>query len=76
MDLAHEEKTMIIVTHQLDFAQAVADRIVFIDQGKILEDSRTEDFFNSPATKRAKEFLDAFKYEKKDSFQYCIEKVF
>ncbi|MCR4741375.1 MAG: amino acid ABC transporter ATP-binding protein [Treponema sp.] len=64
MDLAKEGKTMIIVTHQLDFAKAVADRVIFIDQGKILEDSKPEDFFNWPKSQRAKEFLQAFKFEK------------
>ena len=57
MDLAKEGRTMLIVTHQLEFARAVADRIVFIDQGVIV-----------PKTERAKNFLDAFKFEKRVNY--------
>ena len=65
MDLAKEGRTMLIVTHQMEFARAVADRIVFIDDGVIVEEGKPDDFFNSPKTERAQKFLDAFKFEKR-----------
>lgn len=64
MDLAKEKRTMLIVTHQMEFARAVADRIVFIDDGVIAEESSPEQFFTSPKTERAKQFLHAFSFEK------------
>lgn len=63
MDLAKEKRTMLIVTHQMDFARAVADRIVFIDGGVIIEESSPEQFFTSPKTERAKNFLRAFTFQ-------------
>ena len=68
MDLAKEGRTMLIVTHQLEFARAVADRIIFIDQGVIVEEASPEQFFTAPKTERAKNFLDAFKFEKRVSY--------
>ena len=65
MDLAKEKRTMLIVTHQMEFARAVADRIVFIDDGVIAEESSPEQFFTSPKTDRAKQFLHAFTFEKR-----------
>ncbi|MBP5697539.1 MAG: amino acid ABC transporter ATP-binding protein [Treponema sp.] len=62
MDLAKEGRTMLIVTHQMEFAKAVADRIVFIDDGIIVEENTPEEFFSSPKTERAKKFLEAFKF--------------
>lgn len=64
MDLSKEKRTMLIVTHQMDFARAVADRIIFIDDGVIAEESLPEQFFTSPKTDRAKQFLKAFSFEK------------
>lgn len=64
MDLAKEKRTMLIVTHQMEFARAVADRIIFIDEGVIAEESSPEQFFTSPKTERAKQFLHAFSFEK------------
>lgn len=63
MDLAKEKRTMLIVTHQMDFARAVADRIVFIDGGVIIEESSPEQFFTSPKTERAKNFLRALTFQ-------------
>ncbi len=63
MDLADQGKTMLIVTHQMRFARAVADRIIFVDSGKILEDCDPETFFTNPKTDRAKEFLNNFEFE-------------
>lgn len=62
LDLAKEGRTMIIVTHEMEFAKAVADRIVFMDGGKIIEEGKPEDFFNEPKTDRAKKFLQSFRY--------------
>ncbi len=65
MDLAKEKRTMLIVTHQMEFARAVADRIVFIDGGTIVEEASPEEFFTAPKTERAKKFLEAFTFEKR-----------
>ena len=66
MDLAKEKRTMLIVTHQLEFAKAVADRIVFIDDGLIVEENVPEQFFSTPKTERAKQFLEAFTFERRN----------
>ena len=63
LDLAKQGRTMIIVTHEMQFAKAVADNIVFIDQGKILEEATPEEFFTNPKTERAKQFLNVFAFE-------------
>lgn len=64
LDLAREGKTMIIVTHEMAFARAVADRVVFIDSGAIVEEGTPEEFFDNPKTDRARKFLRTFEYEK------------
>ncbi len=56
-ELAQNGMTMLIVTHEMNFAREVADRIVFMDAGKIIEDAEPEKFFSAPETTRAKEFL-------------------
>ena len=48
---------MVVVTHEMGFARRVADRIVFMDKGEILEEAPSERFFTAPATPRAQEFL-------------------
>ena len=63
MDLANEKKTMLIVTHQMQFARAVADKIVFMDEGEIVEISTPEEFWTNPKTERAKKFLSNFEFE-------------
>ena len=55
--LAKEGMTMVIVTHEMGFARQVSDRIVFMDNGVIVEENDPETFFNSPKTERAREFL-------------------
>jgi glutamate/aspartate transport system ATP-binding protein len=55
--LAGEGMTMIVVTHEMGFARRVADRVVFMDGGSILEDCPTEAFFAAPTTERARQFL-------------------
>ena len=55
--LAHTGITMVIVTHEMKFAEKISDRILFIDHGKIIEDAVPEEFFAKPKSIRAKEFL-------------------
>lgn len=57
-DLAKSGMTMAVVTHEMGFAKEVADRILFLDQGKLAEDSPPEQFFSNPKCDRAKQFLD------------------
>jgi len=56
--LAEEGMTMLCVTHEMGFAREVADRIVFMNEGKIVEQAAPEEFFNHPRTERARVFLD------------------
>ena len=63
-DLAQEGRTMLIVTHELQFARAIADRIIFMDQGVIAEEGTAEEFFNHPKTQRAQEFLNVFDFSR------------
>jgi ABC-type polar amino acid transport system ATPase subunit len=56
--LAEEGMTMLCVTHEMGFAREVADRIVFMNEGKIVEQAAPENFFNHPASERARTFLD------------------
>ena len=62
LDLAAQGRTMIIVTHEMQFARAVADRILFLDGGKMIEDEPPEEFFENPKTERAKQFLNTFTF--------------
>ena len=55
--LAKDGMTMMVVTHEMGFARKVADRVVFMDCGKIIEDAPSQDFFGSPRSDRAQEFL-------------------
>ena len=64
LNLAKQWKTMVIVTHEMSFARAVADRVIFIDQGKIVEEGKPADFFDHPKTKRARDFLETFTFDK------------
>ena len=57
IELAREGMTMLIVTHEMGFAKNVAKRILFMNDGKILEDEKPEEFFNNPKHSRTKEFL-------------------
>ncbi|MEJ7875960.1 MAG: amino acid ABC transporter ATP-binding protein [Solirubrobacterales bacterium] len=57
-DLAREGMTMVVVTHEMGFAREVCDRIVFIDEGRIVEQGSPDDFFNHTKSDRAKEFVD------------------
>ena len=62
LKLAHEGMTMLIVTHEMSFARKVADRIIFMDKGKIIEQATPEQFFEHPQTERAKAFLNMLNY--------------
>ncbi len=62
LDLARGGMTMLIVTHEMAFARAVADRIVFMEAGRILEQQNPEAFFTNPQTARAQQFLEKFSY--------------
>ncbi len=57
VQLAEEGMTMMCVTHEMGFARKVARRVVFMDRGQIVEDARTEEFFGSPRSERARQFL-------------------
>ena len=57
VEMANQGITMICVTHEMGFAKAVADRVIFMDQGQILEQNNPHDFFNNPQTDRSKDFL-------------------
>lgn len=63
LKLAKAGTTMAIVTHEMKFAKAVADRILFIDQGEIIEENTPKAFFENPSTLRAKQFLNIFNFE-------------
>lgn len=56
-DLAKEKTTMVVVTHEMGFAREVADRILFMADGHLLEEGTPEEFFNNPKNERLKEFL-------------------
>ena len=57
VELAGEGMTMMVVTHEMGFARKVAGRVIFMDEGAIVEDRKTEEFFSNPASDRAKDFL-------------------
>ena len=65
LNLAEEGRTMLIVTHEMQFAKAVADRIIFLEDGNIKEEGTPDEFFSNPKTERAKNFLKTFTFERK-----------
>ena len=64
LDLARGGMTMLIVTHEMRFAEAVADRVIFLENGGIVEESAPETFFHQPKTERAAQFLQSFDYKR------------
>ena len=62
LELAKSGSTMMIVTHEMQFARAVADRVLFLDGGEIVESGEPEKFFTQPKTERAQRFLNTFKF--------------
>ena len=59
--LAEEGMTMVVVTHEMDFARDVSDEVVFIDQGLVVERDKPEAFFSNPKSARARQFLSRYK---------------
>nr|WP_318255315.1 amino acid ABC transporter ATP-binding protein [Agrococcus baldri] len=57
VELAHGGMTMVVVTHEMGFARKAAERVLFMADGKVMEDSTPEEFFTNPQTSRAKDFL-------------------
>ena len=64
LELAKDGMTMVIVTHEMQFARAVADRVIFMDKGYIVEEGEAEEFFSNPKTERAQKFLNTFSFKK------------
>lgn len=60
-DLASEKRTMVIVTHEMNFARDVADRVIFVDNGKIVEEGSAYDVITNPKMERTKKFLQKYK---------------
>ena len=65
LDLARDGMTMLIVTHEMRFAEAAADRVIFLEGGRIVEEGAPREFFHNPCTDRARQFLESFDYEEK-----------
>lgn len=63
LNLAAQGRTMVIVTHEMQFARAVADKVLFLDGGKIVEEGMPEAFFERPKTERARKFLNTFTFQ-------------
>ncbi|WP_052462254.1 amino acid ABC transporter ATP-binding protein [Nigerium massiliense] len=66
LELASEGMTMLIVTHEMSFARAIADRVVFMDAGRVVEVAEPERFFTAPESARAQQFLNTFVFEAPD----------
>lgn len=64
LELARSGSTMMIVTHEMQFARAAADRVLFLDGGEIVEENAPEEFFTQPRTERARRFLNTFTFQK------------
>lgn len=62
VELAREGMTMMVVTHEMGFARKVADRVIFMDAGEIVEDRSKEEFFQNPRSERARQFLSKILY--------------
>jgi len=75
LKLAREGMTMLIVTHEMEFARAVADRVLFFDGGALLEENTPGEFFTAPRTERAKRFLNLFQFEKIETPKKHLEET-
>ena len=77
-DLAKEGRTMLIVTHEMEFARAIADRIIFMDKGEIIEENTVQNFFHNPQTQRAQAFLTTFDFNHfyKENFMKIFKPIF
>ena len=69
LELADQGLTMVIVTHEMSFARAIADRIIFMDQGNVVEENTPDAFFTSPESERAQQFLQTFSFDKKKKYE-------
>ena len=56
-ELAHEGMTMVVVTHEMGFAREVADRVIFMDEGRIIEEGTPNEIFSNPQNPRTQDFL-------------------
>jgi polar amino acid transport system ATP-binding protein len=74
LELARTGSTMVIVTHEMQFARAVADKVVFLADGGIAEMDTPERFFTAPKTERAQRFLNTFTFEAIEEKQENHEK--
>ncbi|MBQ8108591.1 MAG: amino acid ABC transporter ATP-binding protein [Clostridia bacterium] len=63
LDLARDGMTMLIVTHEMRFAEAVADRVMFLEGGVVLESAKPSEFFHNPRSERARQFLNTFEFD-------------
>ncbi len=63
LELAKQGRTMIVVTHEMSFARAVSDRVLFLDKGEIIEEDIPERIFDNPKTERARRFFNTFEYD-------------
>lgn len=67
LELASQGLTMVIVTHEMQFARAIADRVMFLDGGHVVEETDPETFFTHPSSERAQQFLNTFSFEKHEA---------
>ena len=70
-NLAHSGITMLVVTHEMQFARAIASRVLFLDDGRIVEEAPPADFFDHPQTERAQRFLRTFTLMRLQSSEKC-----
>ncbi len=64
LELAADGMTMVIVTHEMSFARAIAGRVVFMDAGRVVETASPADFFDRPSSERARQFLNTFTFDR------------
>ena len=74
-DLARQHITMVIVTHEMNFAKEVADRIIFMAEGIIVEQGTPEEIFRNPQNERTKSFTTIECFRRRQSFRYLEEKL-
>lgn len=72
LELADQGMTMVIVTHEMRFAEAIADRVILLDQGRIVEEASPEQFFHHPKTERARAFLQTFEFSRHEASEQEI----
>ena len=73
LELASRGMTMVIVTHEMQFARAIADRVLFLEHGQVVEENTPDEFFTNPKTQRAKDFLRTFTFEKQKHKEEAAE---